>query len=762
MTTLPPSSSEAGASAFSLLHPSIQEQLYRMKWTELRPIQVEAIHAILGGTGHLIISAMTAGGKTEAAFLPILSRVFESKTSGVQALYIGPLKALINDQFRRLEDLCTLAKIPVHKWHGDVGVSAKRDLIKDPSGVLLITPESVESLFINRTNNLPALFGSLAFIVIDEMHSFMGSERGAHLKSLISRLTQICSTQPRIVGLSATLGDIDLSKSWLSPRDPARVQIIIGEGEKTIRYRIKGYLRLDEDGETEAQGSESDESPESPAETDDDRRLATDIVQTFSGKTSLIFANSRAKLEFYADLTRRILERRGLPNTFRIHHGSLSKAEREDTEEALRSDRPTSTFCSSTLELGIDVGNVVAVGQIGPPWSVSSLAQRLGRSGRRSGEASVLLMFVEEDHPNRHAALVPRLCPGLLQSVAMTELLFKKWCEPPDVARLHLSTLIQQIMSVIAERGGVSATTLFDVLIRKGSFTRVDQPTLVAVLSGLGANDMIEQTPEGDLILGIKGERVVRSKDFYSAFASSEDMKVYFNGHLIGTVSAPPGLGGDGYLILAGRRWKVISIDPEKMEILAEPAKGGRLPFFSSKSGADLHPRVRAEMLAVLKSKDLPIYLDDKAREILGLARDFGRRAGVLDRPIIKDGPDTYWFTWTGSRIHRTLMGMGRFLGGMDVRDEDIALCFERTSPETVREKYLKFLAAPPDADCLAMEFPVRISEKYDVLLPDNLQAKNFACNNLDVEGALRHVHGIFMPSHSSPITRTHEIRQAD
>jgi ATP-dependent helicase Lhr and Lhr-like helicase len=741
------SNSEAGPAAFSLLHPCIQEQLYRMKWTELRPIQVHAIHALLGGKGHLIISAMTAGGKTEAAFLPILSHVVDATTSGVQALYIGPLKALINDQFRRLEDLCALAEIPVHKWHGDVGASAKRDLIAAPSGVLLITPESVESLFINRTNNLPALFGNLAFIVIDEMHSFMGSERGAHLKSLISRLTQICSSQPRLVGLSATLGDIELAKQWLCPRDPASVHIITGEGDKTIRYRIKGYLRLDEDGAADSSGSSSNEAPEGPTETEDDRRLATDLIRTFSGKTSLIFANSRAKLEFYADLTRRILERKNLPNTFRVHHGSLSKAEREDTEEALRSDRPTSTFCSSTLELGIDVGNVVAVGQIGAPWSVSSLAQRLGRSGRKSGEPSVLLMFVEEDHPNRHAALVPRLCPGLLQAVAMTELLFKKWCEPPEVTRLHLSTLIQQIMSLIAERGGVSAATVFDVLVKRGAFTAVDQPTLVSVLRGLGANDMIEQTPEGDLILGIKGERVVRSSDFYSAFASSEDMKVYFKGHLIGTVSAPPGLGADGYLILAGRRWKVIEIDPEKREILVEPAKGGRLPFFSGKSGADIHPRVRAEMLAVLKSQDRPVYLDDKARDILGLARDFARHAGIADNPIITDGPDTYWFTWTGSRIHRTLMGMGRFLGGLDIRDEDIALCFEKTPPETVRETYLKLLATPPDADCLAMEFPVCISEKYDVLLPDDLQAMNFARNNLDVEATQKLIQKTFCVS---------------
>jgi len=719
-----------------------------MKWTELRPIQVEAIHAILSGTGHLILSAMTAGGKTEAAFLPILSHIAEKPSPGIQALYIGPLKALINDQFRRLEDLCALAEIPVHKWHGDVNVSAKRDLLVTPSGVLLITPESVESLFINQSNHLPTLFTHLAFIVIDEMHSFMGPERGAHLKSLVARITQRCTSPPRLVGLSATLGNVELAKQWLCPDAPDSVTCIPRsgqtEGGKSIRYLVKGYLRLD--NHMSLKSTSTAETVDGPTETDDDRRLASDLIRAFSGKTSLIFANSRAKLEFYADLTRRILERQGRPNTFRIHHGSLSKSEREDTEDALRSDRPTSTFCSGTLELGIDVGNVAAVGQVGAPWSVSSLAQRLGRSGRRNGEASVLLMFIEEDHPDQQTMLVPRLCPDLLQAMAMTELLLKKWCEPPDTTRLHLSTFIQQILSVIAERGGAPATALYHTLVKKGAFTGIDQATFTAVLRGLGGNELIDQTPEGDLILGVpKGEQIVRSRDFYAAFVSSQDMNVYFKGHLIGMVSAPPGLGGDGYLILAGRRWKIIEVDPEKREILVEPAQGGRLPFFSGKASADIHPHVRAEMLAALNSTAVPNYFDDKAREMLAYAREFACHSGILAGPIVTDGPDTYWFTWTGSRIHRTLLGMGRFWGDLRVRDEDIALCFEQTSRSVVREIFLKFLDTPLDADTLARRFPMRVSEKYDIFLPPDLQAKAFARNNLDVDGATRIIRQTFI-----------------
>ena len=173
--------------------------------------------------------------------------------------------------------------------------------------------------------------------------------------------------------------------------------------------------------------------------------LETDVFETFKERTAIVFANRKTFIEAFADFARREAERRGMsPALFRVHHGSLSKEEREDTEEALKSSHPTATFCSSTLELGIDVGNVGIVGQIGPPWSVNSLVQRMGRSGRKEDEPSVIRIFIEEDLPDQHTSLFDRLFPHLLQAVAMTELLFEKWCEPPEIDRLHLSTLVNR------------------------------------------------------------------------------------------------------------------------------------------------------------------------------------------------------------------------------------------------------------------------------------------------------------------------------
>jgi ATP-dependent helicase Lhr and Lhr-like helicase len=530
------SDSPAKPPAFSRLHPAIQAALYRMRWTQLRPIQVEAIHEVFDGRGDLVISARTAAGKTEAAFLPIVSRVVAEPRGGVRAICAGPLKALINDQFRRLEELCTIAEIPVHKWQGDVGPAAKKRLRESPSGILLITPESIESLFVNHPECLATVFARLAFVVIDEMHSFLGTERGAHLKSLISRLA--CkSTEPvRRVGLSATLGDGDAARRWLRPRDPDGVHLIRDESdEKVVRLRVYGYCVCP------SRAPARDDVTREELEVLESTDLSRDVFTAFHGRTALIFANRKSEIEACADFARREAARRGLPDLFRVHHGSLSKGEREDTEEALRSGRPTATFCSSTLEMGIDIGNIQAIGQVGPAWTVASMLQRLGRSGRKDGEPQEMRIYVEEDEPDATTALVDRLFPGLLQAIAMTELMIvEKWCEPPEVDRLHLSTLVQQVMSVIAESGGVRVDRLYTVLVDRGAFTCVHKPTFLWTLRDMGDADLIEQTDQGVLILGLKGEPIVRHHDFYLAFRVNEEYRVTHHGRHIGNVGLPP------------------------------------------------------------------------------------------------------------------------------------------------------------------------------------------------------------------------------
>jgi ATP-dependent Lhr-like helicase len=737
MSTDPTASRETVA--FGLLHPAMQEQLYQMRWRQLRPIQVEAIHRVLEGGNHLVLAARTAGGKTEAAFLPILSRLLEQRAAGVRALYVGPLKALINDQFRRLEDLCARTAIPVHRWHGDVSQSAKKKLLDTPAGVLLITPESIESLFINHPERLGTLFGRLLFVVVDELHAFPGTERGAHLQSLLARLTVRSRERVRLLGLSATLGDDrDASRRWLCPHAADAVELLEDAEGHRQGYDVKAYLRRSRPAATRNSRDAADDAPDEAAlVTEADEHLAEDLISTFYGKTALIFGNNKPKLEFYADLITRDLARQKRPNLFAIHHGSLSKAVREQTEEELRSDRPTATFCSSTLELGIDVGSVQLIGQLGAPWSVNSLTQRLGRSGRGEGETSRIRLFVEADEPDERSPFLERLFPELLQAIAMVELLREPWCEPLETDRLHASTLVQQILSVIAETGGARADALYDTLVTRGGFTTVDRPFFVGVLRSLGAKDLLEQAAEGELILGLQGERLVRNRDFYVAFQTAEEFRVTHEGQAIGSIDAHPGLVTESYVILAGRRWKVLEINVERREIVVEPSRGGRLPAFVGSGRTDVHPRVRRMMRELLFVDYVPPYLDPVARDMLARARVTAREAGLETRPFFLDGPDVIWFTWTGSRINRTLLALGLSLSRWHVTDDEIALTFEKASAPAVVEAYRAFLSGHPAPEQLARCFPCLAQEKYDRFLAEPLQAQVFAKNRLDVPGAL-------------------------
>ncbi|MFA4860676.1 DEAD/DEAH box helicase [Methanoregula sp.] len=711
--------------AFSYLHPTIQEKLYKMCWTELRPIQEDAIRALYTSDKNLIISAKTASGKTEAAFLPILSQIVENKGTGISAIYVGPLKALINDQFQRLEKLCELSEIPVFKWHGDVGSSGKAKFLKNPSGVLLITPESIESLFINHPDTFSRLFGSLSFIVIDEMHSFIGSERGAHLKSLLSRVMQRSPEGVRLIGLSATFGDPELAKVWLIPRNPDSISIISDPSEqKEVKYLVRGY-NLKENPEKKPVGEEEAPSP-----------VIEDIVTYFYGKTALIFVNSRGLLEFFTDGTRRYLERKDLPDYFRIHHGSLSKSEREDTEDALKSNRPTATFCSSTLEMGIDVGNVSCIGQIGAPWSVNSLTQRLGRSGRKEGEPSILIMFIIEKEL-KEDSIVERLHPELLRAVAMSELMIEKWSEPPQIGYYHFSTLIQQILSVIKEHGGSTAKDLFDTLVKDGAFQNVQQGDFVQILRSMGDADLIEQDERGVLILGIEGEIIVNNFEFYSAFSTPKEFSVIHKGGKIGSIQSAPDLETREFLILAGRRWEILEIDFKRCEILVEPSKGGKVPIFSGIGEPEIHPKIREKMREIVTSDYAPAYLNPSAQTMLREAQHAAREAGLAENPFVVEGVHTYWFTWTGSAKHRTLLTLGKEFTGLHVEDEEIALKFKGASPVQIIETYKEMLESCPSPVEIAGKFKGRTREKYDQFVPENLQIAEYAKRYIDTDISL-------------------------
>lgn len=718
-------------SSFNLLHEKVRRWIWERGWHELRDLQNAAIRPILAGSQDVILSAATASGKTEAAFLPICTRLVDSEGAGAKALYISPLKALINDQFRRAADLCDQLDIPVHRWHGDVSADRKRGFIREPNGVLLITPESLEAMFIGHGPKMRRLFASLHYVVVDELHAFLDSERGRQLQSLLCRLETVLGRRVPRIALSATLGDMQLAADFLRPGKAADVLLLSSaDGGGELKLLIRGYRTSPPSGE---------EDGDSGAPLGDVHAIADHLWKTLRGTDNLVFADRRADVELYADLLVRRSEHERVPNEFFAHHGSLSREIREDVESRLKKDvpGPVTVVCTSTLEMGIDIGSVKSVAQVGTPGSVAGLRQRVGRSGRRAGEPAVLRVYVREEEIEPDTSPEDQIRAQLVQSIAVVSLLLQGYCEPPGRSALHLSTLIQQLLSLIAGRGGVQAGDAFRWLCEGGAFSDVSKLSFVQLLRALGTKDILMQDADGTLLLGLSGERLVSHYSFFAAFHTPEEYRLVASGRTLGSLPISEPLIEGTFLIFSGRRWRIIGVDDEQRVVDLVPGRGGRLPRFGA-GGRIVHERVRQEMRAVFESLDIPPYLDAVARDLLVEGRSNFDRLGLRERCLLPNGRDTLFFPWTGDLAMNTLLVQMTRLG-FGMATSGSALIFQDATPDEVSHSLRDLLSRGLD-DSLALAASVRNKriEKHDHLLPEDLLAASYASRMLDCEGAKR------------------------
>ena len=757
---------------FSLLHPGVQAAIWKMGWKKLKAIQVQAIHTICETEKHMVICAPTAGGKTEAAFLPIISKLAANPQPSVQAIYVGPLKALINDQFRRLEELCITLEIPVHRWHGDVPANQKKALREKPSGILLITPESLESNFVNYGVQVSHVYRHLSFVVVDELHSFFGNERGVHLQSLLSRLQNTIGFTPRLVGLSATLANPQLSRAFLAPDAVETVQVIQDTSAKReIKFGIKTFLecppvrkkdkplpepRLTPEQSlafasrltTAALGSKKElvalirkyATPPSPTAAKSDDALdeiADDIIHNFQNSTNLIFGNAKRHIEELADKLHQCVIREKWPvDPFVVHHGSLSRDLREAAEAALRSGVATTALCSSTLEMGIDIGNVRAIGHLDTPWSVSSMVQRLGRSGRRDDDPQIMRMYVREDTPQARSTLTSLLYPDLLRAIAMTRLMLEKWLEPFDQNRMHVSTLIHQILSFLKQTGGMPAADLYRALCQCGPFRCVNQKQFAMLLRGVAEHDLLEQVPQGELILGLLGERITAKFDFYAAFQTAEEFIIRCGKEEIGKLPAEviPPVGE--HLLLAGRRWQITEIIHKQKLALVVLSPGKNPPMFSG-AGGETHTRVVREMKTVLLTNDEPAYLDRASKILLRAARQTTRVVSLEKTDVIIGRQSIQWFPWVGTRAVRTLSLLAKSANiACEIDRSQLAFTYRLSAPEEFNAHLREVASSQPDAIALARLMPVKAIEKYDAFAPEQLLDEANALGRLDIPEA--------------------------
>ncbi|MGH2342497.1 DEAD/DEAH box helicase [Segnochrobactraceae bacterium EtOH-i3] len=754
MTTSLPSPSDP----FERLHPGIRRWIWQQGWGDLRPVQRAAIPPLIDGDRDVIVAARTAGGKTEAAFLPLLSRIADEPDGGFRILYVSPLKALINDQFRRLDLLCEALDVPVFRWHGDVSASHKKKARERPAGVLLMTPESLEATFVRRGPEIPRLFGALDAIVIDELHAFLASARGRQLQSLLHRIEVATRRRVTRVGLSATLGDMRVAADFLRPGEADRVALVEDRSaSQTLRLQLLGYVQAPLQKE-----SPEDDTPALPAlpdhhfddyEEDADAEdmaeaegavedaMCAHLFRVMRGGCHLIFAGRRSKVESMSDRLRQRSEDAGVPNEFFPHHANLARDHRAFVEDRLRDGSlPTTAVCTSTLELGIDIGDIRSVAQIGPPFTVASLNQRMGRSGRRPGQPTILRLYVSELELTPDLALPDALRFDLVQATAMVHLLMQRWVEAARPEMLDLSTLVHQTLALIAERGGIHAAKAYEVLCRTGPFARVSSALYIRLLRAIGRpeTDLIVQSADGTLLLGKAGERLVDHYEFYAVFETATEYRVVHAGQTLGTMPVLFPLVPEMTIIFSGRRWEVKEIVDREKLITVAPSSAGLPPSFGG-HGGDLDDLVVAAMRAVYLSGEVPVFLDEPARALLAEARDTARRLDLSARGFLTEKGAVWLFPWVGT-VKLNSLSLALTARGFKVARHAIALEIERPRGTDdlegrLRTALAEIAAAPaPDALTLAAAAENRQLGKYDPYLTDELLLHSFASQRVAPE----------------------------
>jgi len=738
------SSSEADR-AYERLHPKIKGWVRSQGWKSLRPVQVNATNAILDGTGDVLISASTAAGKTEAAFLPILTSVAGRIERGLSVLYVSPLKALINDQFIRLDQICEEMGVPIVRWHGDSSQAAKAKFAKEARGFALITPESIEAMFVRHPDRIQSLLSSLDFMVIDEVHAFMQGARGLHLGSLIKRIAAVSKKHTRRVGLSATIGDLSLAAAWLRPDAPANVYILDDPGSGLdLMLQIRGYVdavprrplkgEMNKHPNADQDSDEpGDEEPREDVPAIAINAIGDHLFDVLRGSNNLVFGGSRRVVEIIADALRGKSERQGVPNEFYPHHGNLSKELREDLERRLKAgDLPTTAVCTTTLELGIDIGSVKSVAQIGAPRSISSLRQRLGRTGRREGEPSVLRIYAVEPALDEKSSFVDEMRQDVVRAVAAIRLLAQKFSEPPSTSEALATGLLHQTLSIITERGGVRADAAYALLAGPGPFSEVEPRDYIELLRHAKSLEIVEQAPGGILMLGETGEQLVQARDFYPLFIVTQEWRLVVGSKPLGTIplSNPVALGN--LVLFAGRRWKIITVDEKAHVIEVEPHKGGQVPAFEHQSGEEVHTRLVEEMRTVYESDSVPSFLDATARDLLAQGRDTYRRAGLARQNVLEMGGTVLLFPWAGTS---TLAAMCVALQGIGIKSEDNGVGITAVGTADDVTDALRKLALFTKDDLAEVENGIVAlgTAKYDEFVPETLLRRFWARRNAGI-----------------------------
>lgn len=707
--------------AFEELAPFIQDYIYRNHWEELREVQVAACDVVFHSDANLLIATPTASGKTEAAFLPVITDLYNKPTSSVGVLYIAPLKALINDQFVRIEELLEEAYIPVTKWHGDASQALKNKLLKNPQGIIQTTPESLEAMLMKRKQQAIKLFSDLRFVIIDEVHNFIGEDRGVQLTSVLERLQNLIGHVPRRIGLSATLGDMVVAENWInSGTKRACITPNAGTARRKAMIMVNHFYVL-------------------PQSVDKEHRSALPYFESLysltRGKKSIVFSNSRSDVERNIVNLKDIAEKRREPDVFMVHHGSISASNREYAESQMKfSEMPFVTGATVTLELGIDLGDLERIVQTGCPHSVASLSQRLGRSGRRSGVSEMCFVFEEEKKANA-TEFYRSINWQFVKCIALIELYRENWLEPIAVDRYPYGILYHQTMSFLYSHGEATPGFLAQSILGESVFSNITQDDYKALLRYMLEKRQLEKTASGGLLIGEKGEQLTNHYDFFSVFETEVEYSVRDSAQEIGTLTRlmPP----DTTFVLSGKTWSVIDVDKEQNIIYVTNAKGKPPTVWDGSGGNFEYTKVLRKMREIISYETEYPYLHPSAAARLREIRLMVRQTRLLENEIFEISPDTFGVAcWLGTKASNALdfalnallpsrqyvPHYWPFLIIKNVHQSELAKAMDyiRTNRLSIEE-----LRIPDD---------VKVEGKYNEFVPSALLRKQYVDRLIDID----------------------------
>ncbi len=695
-------------SVFSRFPEALQHAIAaRLGFTELRPVQELAGEAILDGKNAVVL-APTAGGKTEASMFPVIGSMLREPPKGVGALYVAPIKALLNNQEIRLGDYTEMVGLRRFVWHGDAGASQKDAFLRDPAELLMTTPESLEVMLMSPRVPARQIFGTLRFAVIDEVHAFAGTDRGAHLMSVIERLAALSEHDVQRIGLSATVGNPDQIAVWLRGSSK-RESVVVDPPKPKSQRLIKIYLRED---------------------TSDFARVA---VSEGRGKKSLFFCQSRALTEAVAD------GMRGADIEVFVHHGSVSKEERLAAEERFAQGTNACIVATSTLELGIDVGGLDLTFQANAPSTVSSFLQRMGRTGRRPGTVANMTFVCDE-------------AVSVVQSTALVQLASRGWVERVRDETRAWPVMVHQILAMTQEHGGISAERCWLMLERVPDFRGISRDEYLELVEHMKRESFLLESG-GLLSMGDAAERAFGKKNFlelYAVFSSPVLYKVQtetkrdlgsleqaFVDRLVEDMST---------FLLGGRAWQVIHIHHGDRVVRVRNAPRGKKPSWGGYIPQFLGFEVCQAMKAVLTSADEYPFLDSRAKAAITEWReDLGALLKRGGNELRYDDGAVTWWTFAGGRINQTLKYALEWKGGWKVVPDNFALKVtgDGVTHETVRAVIDElrpdaFWREPEIRRKLYSMVPEYRLSKFQRVLPEKWQVEMVGGYLLDFEGTAR------------------------